>query len=654
MEESTSWVTYALIILAVLMVAGIMIYKFYPETFSDISKIADEVFKFGEEAKNNEALQMVTASTIQSIMDCLDQSLDNCGCELDMEKLAKLPEGYRVFLQNRVDKIEDEEQKYLLIAAFDVNDAPVGDAKKMSPLQISLALSANWKENGKNMEGILCRPLDAYQIATQTIGGQESIVPDISFENMLIEKKDGKIVFKAGKYGPYNFYHEGIVMQMHRIGNNICFMTQAVQEKAQNFGDLTGNTPMIKLVKFEKEESATPFERNRITEEMFRIPRCDGTAGMDYSISWPITIGDITGIESCGSSQGGFSRWVKINVKEGNSVISPLAYGVVTNFCDSNCGDEGKSVTIYELHSAYEHFPAANRIVGRVVKIAGLKTIEEAYKVTAQVSSTGFTGGAVLKAGAAIGTSTSSITMMETYKRNNEIEGGDDWILKNLERFINKIDARGEVSREEADIQKAISSSNILLCMLPKLSAEYYQGACTTGSYDIYIDCKGIDWTSLAELANELSAMEQTTGLYNMMFPMPKNSKIVLVQKDAADRGAPCSEETREQVCHTDDTGRTCEMVTNPRSSSCEMPHRCPEGQTCVCEQRNPDVSSYTELQRQTYDLRESYCVRLPPYGFQPVFARGTVNAGDSTSKNIWMQRAGNTLGICETTPCIR
>ncbi|MDD4877663.1 MAG: hypothetical protein PHO02_01350 [Candidatus Nanoarchaeia archaeon] len=648
MEESTSWVMYALIILAVLFVAGIMVYKFYPETFSDVAKIAEETFKMGEDAKKNEALQIVTASTIGSIINCIDHSLDNCGCELDMEALEKLPEGYRVFLQNRIDKTDSPEEKYVLIAAFDANDAPVGDASRLNNLQISLALSAEWQENGKNMEGILCRPLEAYQLAIQTKDGQESIVPDLTFENMLIEKKDGKIVFKAGRYGPYNFYHEGIVMQMHKIGNNICFMTQAVKEEPVNFGDLTGREDMVKIIKFEKQESATPFERDRLTEEMFRIPGCEGESGKDYSIIWPVNAEDITGINSCGSSQDSFSRWIKINVNENNNVFSPIAYGVVADYCDSNCGEEGKSVTIYEIHSAYEHFPAANRIVGRVVKIAGLKTIESAYKAKAEITKTGFTGGAVLKAEDTIGTSTSAITLMETYKRNNEVEGGDDWILKNHERFIGK-------RRTEQEIQKAITSPGMLLCHMPKLPAEYYKGECTTGEYDIYSDCRGIDWSSMAELANELSAMEESAGLYNMMFPMPSNSKIALIQKDAQDRGAPCNEETQEEVCHTDETGRTCEMVTNPRSASCEMPYRCPEGETCLCIQNNPEGQYYTELQRQTYDLRESYCIKLPPYGFQPVFAKGSVETGDkSVEKNIWMQRAGNTLAICESPPCIR
>lgn len=649
MEESTSWVTYALIILVVLMVVGIMIYTFYPETFSDVSKIAEEVFKFGEDAKKNDALQMITASTIGSIFDCLEKSLDNCGCELNMEQMAKLPEGYKVFMQNRVDKTETEEQKYLLVAAFDVNDAPVGVASRMNNIQMRLALHAKWQESGKNMEGVLCRPMETYEIATQTIGGQESMVVDKTFENMLIEKKNGKIVFKAGKYGPYEFYHEGIVMQMHRIGSDVCFVTKAI-EKIENMGDLTDKQDMVRLVKFESGDSTedTNWERDRVMEELFTIPRCEGTAGMDYSITWPANVGDITGIDSCGSnsvSQNGFSRWVKINVKPDNSVISPLAYGIVTDYCDSNCGEEGKSVTIYELHSAYEKFPETNRLTGRVVRIAGLKTIEETYKVRAQVTKTSVTGGTVLRAGETIGTSTTALKMMETYKRNNEVEGGDDWIINNLERFIGN-------RRTEQEIQKAVSSSEILLCLLPKLSAEYYKGSCTTGEYDIYSECKGLDWTSLAELVNEASALEENSKPTHIVFPMCKNCRIVAIGKDDEDRGAPCSEETTEERCMTSDGKRTCEMVTNPRSATCDLPYRCPEGETCICEQRLTDGAPYSELQLQTYDFRHSSCVRLPPYGFQPVFARGAVNAGNLNQRDIWLQRVGNTLGICETLPC--
>lgn len=650
MEESTSWVTYALIILAVLMVVGIMIYKFYPETFTDITKIAEEVFKFGEEAKKSEALQMVTASTIGSILDCLEKSLDNCGCELNMEQMAKIPEGYKVFLQNRIDKTDTEEQKYLLVAAFDVNDVPIGEASRLNNLQLSLALHATWQESEKNMEGVLCRQLDAYDIATQTIGGQESVVPDVNFENMLIQKKDGKIVFKAGKYGPYDFYHEGIVMQMHRIGNNVCFVTEAINEEATPFGDLTNRQDMVRLVKFEPGDSTQDayWQRNRVMEELFTVPRCEGAAGMDYSITWPANVRDITGIDSCGSnsvSQNGFSRWARINVKPDNSVIVPIAYGVVTDYCDSNCGEQGKSVTIYELHSAYEKFPETNRLTGRVVKIAGMKSIETAYKVKAQVTTTGFTNGLVVRAGETIGAAGQTITLMETYKRNNEVEGGDDWIIKNLERFIGN-------RRTEQEIQNAIGSSDILLCLLPKLPAEYYKGACTTGNYDMYSECKGIDWGSVEELANELSVMEE--GLNNMMFPMCRHCRIALVGKDNPDRQGACSEETTEERCMTNNGVRTCEQVTNPRSATCNLPYRCPEGETCVCEERLTEDSPYTELQRQTYDFRQSYCVRLPPYGFQPVFASGTVNAGDSTYKNIWFQRVGNRLGICESPPCVR
>lgn len=648
MEESTSWVTYAIIILAVIVVVGIVVLKFYPETFTDISNIAKETFKIGEDEKKAEASQRVIATTIDAIMECLEKELDNCGCELKKADLEKLPDGYKIFMQNRIDETDPEKPKSVLITAIDKNEGLIGKGQVMQPMQISIAVHEKWVKNGKKMEGILCRTLEPYNIRTWNTGTGEEAIPDEIYETFNLEKSGNQIVVKAGTYGPYNFFHEGMILSMYKRGNNICFVTKAIEEEAANAGDLTGNNEMVPLLEFEEGNDIEYLKRqiDRVSQGLFRIPRCEGAAGMDYSITWPVALDEIKGLNSCGSAPAGFSREIKINVNEGSDVIMPLSYGVVTDYCEEGCGEEGKSVTIYELHSGYEKYSETGRIVGRVVKIAGLKSINEANKVKAEINRTGFRGGAILKAGDIIGSSTGAITLMETYKRNAEVEGGEDWILKNLNHFIGN-------RRTEEEIQKAIRSPEILLCMLPTLPSEYYAGTCAVTSFDRGSECRGIDWGSLTELANELSIMQEG-GLYNMMMPICRHCRIALIGKNNTDRGAPCHEATTEEVCHTSEEGTQCEQVVNPRSPSCNLPHRCPEGKTCVCEQKDPDYYSVTELQRQTYDLRESRCVQLPSYGFEPVFASGVVDSGDSTSKNIWMQRAGNTLAICENPPCIR
>ncbi|MFA5888470.1 MAG: hypothetical protein WC852_07215, partial [Candidatus Nanoarchaeia archaeon] len=409
MEEGSNWTVYAIIIVVVILVIGIIVYKFYPETFSDIEKVADDVFKFGEEQKNANAAQEAIASVINSIVDCLGKSNEKCGCTLDMAQLKKLPEGYQIIIQNIVDKTDVKEEKFVALSPAR-NGNPIGNIVRVNEIETSFAVPATAKEDGKAIAGIACRKNSPAIIDTQIVNGVEEKIPSRAYDNLILESQGGNIIIKeesgGTSYGPYKFHDEAVVQQIYKKGDNACFITNAVEDTgnaANSYGnldlnDISANSDSFFIYKMSNEKftsapseptmmlgtagrEATPEEamattgstRTRwgeksermqeIANGLLSIKNCEGTAGVDYPLIWPVSMDYMTGLGDCGDfgagegndiklqafgvqREEGFGRWIVIKAEENSGVMVPVANGVVTDFCDSNCGEKGKSVTI--------------------------------------------------------------------------------------------------------------------------------------------------------------------------------------------------------------------------------------------------------------------------------------------------------------------
>lgn len=661
MEEGSNWTVYAIIIVVVILVIGIIVYKFYPETFSDIEKVADDVFKFGEEKKNADAAQEAIASVIDSIVDCLGKANQNCGCTLDMEQLKKLPEGYQVVIQNRIDRTDVEEEKFVLLTPAKLGD-PLTNSIRVNEIEVSFAVPATAKENGKEIAGIACAKVSPVIKSMEIINGKEVEAPVQSYENLILEKSGNNIIIKKTGYGPYKFYDESVVQQIYRKGDNVCFITNAVEDRgnAENsaqtgIGEISENPNVFFIYKMSNEaftsapraiapsgsatvlgtagREATPEEamettgsartgwnaedkrKSGIMNGLLSIKNCEGAAGADYPIIWPVSVEYITGLEDCGNfgagelndnklqllgvqREEGFGRWIVIKTEENSNVMVPVGRGLVTDFCDSNCGEKGKSVTIYEYN------PTTKRVTGRVVKISGLKTLDSRYKVKAEEIRTDglFTGGLLVEGGEKLGDSTTEIIFKEGIHRS--ISGSEDIIYRDF--------YSGARIWRESDIERVTTTPSQLLGIMPSLPDEYYAGSCIRAA-----DESRTGRGSIYELVDKISSMgigAQNTIL-NFNINNEKYEKLIIVP--TAEDIAPC---TRE---------------------NCRVPYICPDGETCVCLKKNKEGSE------------ENYCVKLPAHGFLPEFAQASIKADNADIKNIWFQRIGNTLGICEKLPCV-
>ncbi len=664
MEEGSNWTVYAIIIVVVILVIGIIVYKFYPETFSDIEKVADDVFKFGEEKKNADATQEAIVSVINSIVDCLGKSNENCGCTLDMAQLKKLPEGYQVIIQNIVDKTDVKEEKFVAVSPAK-NGNPIGNIVRVNEIEISFAVPATAKEDGKGIAGIACRKNIPAIIDTQTVNGVEEKIPGRAYDNLILESQGGNIIIKEESggtgYGPYKFYDESIVQQIYKKGDNACFITNAVEDRgsaANSYGnldlnDISANSDDFFIYRMSNEaftsavrthapidntpvlgtggREATPEEamettgsartgltvedarKSEIANGLLSIRNCEGTAGVDYPLVWPVSIDYMTGLADCGNfetgeesdvrlqingvqREEGFGRWIVIKAEENSNVMVPVGNGVITDFCDSNCGEKGKSVTIYGYN------PTTKRVTGRVIKLSGLKTLDSKYKVkTQEIKTDGtFTGGLVVEGGETIGTSLGEIIFKEGIHR--AISGSEDIIYRDF--------YSGTRVWTERDIERVTTSPSHLPGIMPDLPDEYYEGGGCIKIADESRAGRG----SIYELADKISNMEigALNTLLNFNINGKKYDKLVIVP--TAKDIAPCT------------------------AVGCRVPYICPDGEICLCLKKGD---------------ADNYCVKLPANGFLPKFVEGSVSSGGADYKKMFYQRIGDTLGICERLPCV-
>jgi hypothetical protein len=302
----------------------------------------------------------------------------------------------------------------------------------------------------------------------------------------------------------------------------------------------------------------------------------------------------------------GFGRWIVIKAEENSGVMVPVANGVVTDFCDSNCGEKGKSVTIYEYN------PTTKRVTGRVIKMSGLKTLDNKYKVKAEEVRTDglFTGGLIVEGGETLGTSMIEIIFKEGIHQS--ISGSEDILYRDF--------YPGVSVWNERNIEYATTLYSQLLCIMPELPAEYYGGACWRS-----IGQEGCDDVSgrgsIYELADKISNME--IGAQNMILNFNMNSvkydELILVSSK--------------------DANRQRERGACPTGTECALPNFCPEGETCLC------------LKKANAD---NYCVKLQAHGFRPESVEGSISSEEANYKKMFYQRVDTALGICETLPCVR
>ena len=128
-EMERSYIVYAIIVVALMVVIALIVLKFYPETFSEVGKIANEVFDIvpEEEAKTIESMDKF----ISSVESCLSTEFVRCGCKLESRHL---PQDYFMLIRNTAEGVS--------ISLLSSEDAVIGSTKLIQGAKIGVLLPA--------------------------------------------------------------------------------------------------------------------------------------------------------------------------------------------------------------------------------------------------------------------------------------------------------------------------------------------------------------------------------------------------------------------------------------------------------------------------------------------------------------------------------
>ncbi|HII14981.1 MAG TPA: hypothetical protein HA362_01600 [Nanoarchaeota archaeon] len=655
--EMPEWVTYAIIVLAVILVIGLVLVKFYPETWSEISGVAEEVFQIGIEKKQDEAAIEVMDGTIQSIVACITNAVESCGCRIDT---STLPKGYSIVMQNRV---EEGGKKYILLNAIRQEDF-VGTGQKIKDISLRLAVAGSVTANGAEIKGIACRELLPKNVSKED---------DTDYENLIIRNDNGNIRITAGNEGPFAFYDESISLQLFKTGNNACLITNAVEAVTHSysaFGDGTDSAPYwISLYKKKpvaaffpeitetlgeipgmRERREAAQEKEALFGQISRLPLCSGTAiggiAAGYGTPWPIASDAIVGLALCagkykqGDAEG---TEIRINAAPGTDISVPLHAGVVTDYCTENCGDEGKSITIYEVFNHEANWPT-----GRLIRLTGLSEIKAGmakgevkveHRDVLGIGGVWTVSGTNVSEGETIGKAGNTIGFIEAYERMPGNIYRIEW---------------GSRTPDNGIIREALIPGNIKgrFCMLPRLAEEKYSGeGCEAIQKFVKESCMSL----AEELAGDTHSLdylrEQIAGLKDgehkeIMLDFQGHNFLMGLKKGQSEFG------DNWWKCRGGDALGEAGTISRPGGS---YPSECYSNDVpCICL-----AGSRLE------SLSKGNCRALWPIGFQPVFMKSggecndnddnfgpLVYSGGGYSKVI-IQRSGKILGMCSSFPCI-
>ncbi|MBU2638900.1 MAG: hypothetical protein KJ955_08045 [Nanoarchaeota archaeon] len=589
--EVPEWLTNAIIVLVVIFIIGAIIYLIAPETYKDIFSIAEETFEIGEEQKKAEAAQEIIGTTVEAFNLCIENAVEGCSCALDE---SSLPNGYIIWLKNTKD---DEGKKILKMQAFTPQGAAISNARDFSNINVRLAVAGTAKtKNDIEKEGVICAESD-----------------------MRIWNNNGKIRIGAetggaGEVQWFDFYHETHSNQILKQGSNVCFLTNTVESGIVGMAGTIEDTERFNFIA-EVDLPSNPTEAGRIAAEALRsLPACTGTDRSNYLVLWPVLPQNIISVDSCkdrprelASSMG---TNIPLTATEDSDVIVPVNKGAVTDYCLENCGDEGKSVTMYEVYDTGINWPTSRRI-----KIAGLKEIDEKYQVKGVIESTKITKGANVSAGDILGKATAKISYIQDFPMQVSRPANPGALLP-----------FGII--EEEGILDTLSRNALeeRFCSLPRLSAEKYKGEGCERITSINGCSRALTRGSLQEIADKISQLKNG-----------ESDKTVLSFIQGGRHYGYLFVFARGANAYTDEwIGIDVLAEDTPRPAICNMDKHC----ICLCMNENSCSSGL--------------CQELPEYGFNPTTVNTAMIGSDNArEKTIHFQRLGERLGICTSTPCI-
>ncbi len=287
--ELPDWLTNLLIILALILIIGLILVKFYPESFNKTITIFDEVFGITLEQKKAENLTEAVLDLQKSIKTCLDSGLEDCSCGLN---LNKLPEGYYIKLQNT--------EQGIAIAAFTNDFTKISETLIIEGLTISLAET-------KEFNHIITESCNKQDITITKNNGLLGILSRKEFYPFLAENIKGI---------PFSILKE----------KNLCLYTE----------------------KFDIPTESSKAEL--FLSEVLSSYACNTKQNNSYySLSWPINPNNIEQIKDC-IKQYDNAFGITLNVKSGSEIINPFKnQAMITSTCVNEC-DNGPFLTLSETY----------------------------------------------------------------------------------------------------------------------------------------------------------------------------------------------------------------------------------------------------------------------------------------------------------------
>lgn len=128
-EMERSYIVSAIIVIALLVVIALIALSFYPDFYTEITKISNDVF--GIVPEEDQKTLDAQANFVSSIESCLSTDYVRCGCKL---KSRDLPENYYMMVRNTNGGV--------VISLLSNEDAIIGTPKLIPNAKIGIALHA--------------------------------------------------------------------------------------------------------------------------------------------------------------------------------------------------------------------------------------------------------------------------------------------------------------------------------------------------------------------------------------------------------------------------------------------------------------------------------------------------------------------------------
>ncbi len=158
MAEAPNTAIAAILTILIVFVVVLMVYYLAPDTFSEITDIADEVFYAEQYAEEELETKLTSAYNVlfEDIDKCYAYDNKDCTCQASTDK--DFPEGSYLYLENDYKDI-NEDEKLFKVTVLTENTKPLAQADKEYSLGLFVV-----KELGDNKKELGCVFPDVYYV----------------------------------------------------------------------------------------------------------------------------------------------------------------------------------------------------------------------------------------------------------------------------------------------------------------------------------------------------------------------------------------------------------------------------------------------------------------------------------------------------------